>query len=184
MPPKVVIVDSQPGKHARALSTTRQVARSARRDLQGPAAVREALFNFVAPISAGQFRWPFSNAAITQASKTGVASVPSIYNYTQSNTFAGTYTNDPNLILFYQFRSVLRSLVKLVRIADDQVYNVYSYNPATGACVTNPTIYGGTDAVPIPVTYLAASGTANVHGPYRDWETDRKSTRLNSSHRL
>ena len=22
------------------------------------------------------------------------------------------------------------------------------------------------------------------HGPYRDWETDRKSTRLNSSHRL
>ena len=24
----------------------------------------------------------------------------------------------------------------------------------------------------------------NVFGPYRDWETDRKSTRLNSSHRL
>ena len=37
--------------------------------------------------------------------------------------------------------------------------------------------------LPLPMLALAASyGVYEYSRPYRDWETDRKSTRLNSSH--
>ena len=39
------------------------------------------------------------------------------------------------------------------------------------------------DEMPDAPTGSSFSGSTTLH-PYRDWETDRKSTRLNSSHRL
>ena len=47
---------------------------------------------------------------------------------------------------------------------------------------------GGISESDVEITYLNVSGDSGVGGPkgdkedYRDWETDRKSTRLNSSH--
>ena len=53
-----------------------------------------------------------------------------------------------------------------------QVLDQYNNNYPTANCNINTTQFGNQ-----PMTY-------NPNTTYRDWETDRKSTRLNSSHRL
>jgi len=123
------------------------------------ATAQQVLYNFLAPVAAHEFRWPYDGAGEVETKRTACATLPIVDTVTQLNGYVGTYASTSTMLL-YQFRQPLRAAVILKRITSSAAYTAYF----TTGTTTSPAMVATTNLAntPVPFSYFTANSLTNA----------------------